>query len=70
MKKIGLFVIVFLFISSVAFASPLMDYSAGQGSIDLNWRDTQNTVSGGDIPDTLNPNQRYNFDGTLTFGLG
>ena len=67
MKKIGLLVVAFLFIYSIAFASPLMDFGAGKGSIDLTWQDTQgNGFSSGESGDSIS---KYNFDGSLTFGL-
>jgi len=68
LKKIGSLVVVSLFISSVAFASPLMDYSAGKGSIDLTWRDTKNTENL--YGQSYDYNKKYNLDGMLTFGLG
>lgn len=68
MKKICLVVIASFLLSSVAFASPLMDYSQGKGSIDLTWRNTQNTTS--DNNGSLDWNKKYNLDGGLTLGLG
>lgn len=68
MKKISLLVVMPLFINSVAFASPLMDYSAGKGSIDLMWRDTKNTENL--YGQSYDYNKKYNLDGMLTLGLG
>jgi len=51
-------------IASTALASPLMDFSQGKGSIDLTWRNTENSASGDSFE------KKYNLDGAITFGLG
>jgi len=68
MKKV---LVISLVLSALLFgtawASPLMDYEAGRGSIDLNWRSTGMNVTGythANLPDN------YNLDAAITFGLG
>lgn len=67
MKKLFTLLSAMMMFCSVAMASPLMDYSAGKGSIDLTWRDTTNSgitsLVYGDA------NSKSNLDGILTFGL-
>jgi len=73
MKKVLLLVVCSLLIGSVVYASPLMDYSAGKGSVDLTWRNTESTDiehSYSNPPPVFVLDKKYNFDGTLTFGLG
>lgn len=60
--------ILMLMLSSVALASPLMDYSAGKGSVDLTFRNSENTgtIDGS----SMTFDKKYNFDGAITVGLG
>ena len=67
MKKIGLLVVMLLLISSVALASPLTDYSAGKGSIDLTLRNTKETLSV--ESEHLTFGKKNNLDTTVTVGL-
>ena len=64
MRKIVVMVACLLMVSSVALASPLMDFSAGKGSVDLTMRNTANSMF------VLEFDNKYNFDGTVTLGLG
>jgi len=66
-KTLSVLILSMLF-CSVAVASPLTDYSQGEGSIDLTWRNTQNTISF--LNYSYDFNKKYNLDGMLTFGLG
>jgi len=68
LKKTLSALILSLLFCSVAAASPLTDYSQGKASIDLTWRNTQNTLSYGGYSNDFN--KKYNLDGMLTFGLG
>ncbi|MBP2649446.1 MAG: hypothetical protein H6Q74_271 [Firmicutes bacterium] len=68
MKKLLSTLILSMLFCSVAAASPLTDYSQGHWSIDLNERNTQNTVSASVY--TLDFNKKYKLDGMLTLGLG
>jgi opacity protein-like surface antigen len=69
MKKFMLVFSVLMLFSSVALASPLMDYSAGKGSIDWMFFRPQMTVTQdgnkGDFP-----YKQTDFDGTITAGIG
>lgn len=68
MKKKLLLFIFLVMMSNVALASPLMDYSAGKGSIELQWRDAKNTI----LQDGLSldyPN-KVNVDAAVTLGIG
>lgn len=67
MKKFCLTVLFLFALSTVAFASPLMDFSQGKGSIDLTWRDAKNSSSGDVFGDGKS---KYNLDGAITLGLG
>ena len=64
MKKFLVVFIGLIMMSSVALASPLTDYSAGKGSVDLTWRNTQDTLNGWDL------NKKDNLDSAVTVGLG
>lgn len=64
MRKTFVCLVCLLMMSSVALASPLMDFTAGKGSIDLTWRNAENTVDG------LAFDKKYNLDGAITLGLG
>ncbi|MBP2654054.1 MAG: hypothetical protein H6Q73_1623 [Firmicutes bacterium] len=67
MKKLLVTLSCLLLFSSVAFASPQMDFSAGSGSIDLIGRNTENTIT---VDGEYNFDKKFNFDGTVTAGLG
>ncbi|MBP2660131.1 MAG: hypothetical protein H6Q69_3163 [Firmicutes bacterium] len=55
-------------VTSVGFASPLTDYSAGKTAIDLNFRNSDINVTGGGVsPDY---DKKYNLDWGITTGLG
>lgn len=64
MRKIVALVACLLMVSGVALASPLMDFSAGKGSVDLTMRNTANSMM------ILDFDNKYNFDGAVTLGLG
>lgn len=68
MKRIGFLVVTLVFFSSVAFASPLMDYSVGKGSIDLMWNDS--AIKLGGVPESLNLSKKFNLDSSITLGFG
>ncbi|MBC8016805.1 MAG: outer membrane beta-barrel protein [Sporomusaceae bacterium] len=77
MKKIGLTLIGMLLLSSVGFASPMMDYSKGKAGLDLNYRfyqdmDATANVSGQDwshsFSDSLSGKGGLELGATL--GLG
>jgi predicted porin len=54
--------------SNGALASPLMDYSAGKGSIDLMWQDTRSTMSLSGM--SVGFDRKINLDASVTFGMG
>ncbi|SDF11326.1 outer membrane beta-barrel protein [Sporomusa acidovorans] len=54
--------------TSVGFASPLNDYSAGKTSIDLTWR--QSDVKTTDSEDEVSFGKKHNLDWGVTTGLG
>lgn len=64
MKKIVVLVVCLMLTGSVASASPLMDFAAGKGSIDLTMRDAKNSMGDTDF------DKKYNLDAALTLGLG
>ncbi|MBP2650978.1 MAG: hypothetical protein H6Q74_1803 [Firmicutes bacterium] len=68
MKKILITLTCLLMLSSIALASPQMDFSQGKGSIDINWRNTENSITNSDYAQDFS--KKYNFDGTITYGLG
>ncbi|MDR3588577.1 MAG: hypothetical protein P4N41_02850 [Negativicutes bacterium] len=68
MKKVVVAIICMLMLSSVAWASPLMDFSAGKGSIDLTYRNSEN--SGNIDGSSMTFDKKYNLDGAITIGLG
>jgi opacity protein-like surface antigen len=68
MKKLLITLSCLLLFSSVALASPQMDFSAGSGSIDLTGRDTENTLTVDS--ESYDFDKKFNFDGTVTAGLG
>jgi hypothetical protein len=75
MKKVLGIVICFMMLSTVALASPLMDYSSGKGSIDLTWRNTQDNgpmANGltGNLENGKDYERKGNLDAALTLGLG
>ncbi len=74
MKKVLGIVICFMMLSTVALASPLMDYSSGKGSIDLTWRNTENNgpMVNSTVTDFVNGDyeKKGNLDAALTLGLG
>ncbi|MDR3563455.1 MAG: hypothetical protein P4N59_18745 [Negativicutes bacterium] len=67
MKKIILVCLGIMLLGCVAQASPLMDFSAGKGSVDLTYRNSENS-STGDYSG-VSP-RKYNLDASLTLGLG
>lgn len=71
MKNVLILIASLMLIGSVAVASPLTDYSAGKGSIDLTWRNTTNsgTAAGAGLAVNGDSSSKYNLDGALTFGL-
>lgn len=64
MKKLILIVVFLLAFSGVGLASPLMDYSQGKGSIDLTWRNAENSADGYSFE------KKGNLDAAVTVGLG
>lgn len=77
MKKISLLVVAFLFISSIALASPLTDYSLGKSAVDITWfsnlhmTDQYTSIlnAAGNGTDAAN-GKHGNLDLSLTTGLG
>jgi len=74
MKKMVVLVIGLMLLGSIASASPLTDFSAGKGSIDLTYRDTSidstqpfaiSTFEG-----TSGWNKKYDLDAAVTVGVG
>lgn len=64
MKKVFVTLVCLMMLSTVAMASPLMDYNQGKVSVDLTWRNTQNSL------DDFSFDKKYNLDAALTVGLG
>jgi opacity protein-like surface antigen len=54
--------------TSIGFAAPLTDYSAGKTSIDLIWRNSDNELKTSDGTDSLD--KKSNLDFGITTGLG
>jgi len=54
--------------TSVGFAAPLSDYSAGKTSVDLTWRQSDVNVKGPDYSDSLG--KKGNLEFGITTGLG
>lgn len=69
MKKILGILACLMVVSSVALASPLMDYSAGKASIDLMWSGSQTKMSLPGIGN-ITGDTKYNLDSAITLGLG
>lgn len=68
-KKIVFIALIMLLLgASVSYASPLMDYSSGKGSIDLTMRNTANGLYA--MGESVSLDKKYNFDGAVTVGLG
>lgn len=67
MKKVLGILVCLMMLSTAALASPLMDYSSGKGSVDLTWRNAQNSSTGAYYGTS---STKYNLDGAITFGLG
>ncbi|MDR3591279.1 MAG: hypothetical protein P4N41_16620 [Negativicutes bacterium] len=68
MKNLCLAILMLaMMFGGTVWASPLMNYEAGKGSIDLTWRNTEDDVSG--YTHAILP-ERNNLDATLTLGLG
>lgn len=75
MKKLVLATILIIALSSVAFASPLTDYSKGKAALDVNYRvspdyDVTTKVSGNDIKAVIPDNIPTKFDGDNNFEWG
>jgi len=78
MKKTVFILVLLLAFSSMAFASPLSDYSKGNTSFDINWRPDFNGMdkytsswSESDSYSTMKLNgNRRTYDWTVTTGLG
>ncbi len=78
MKKVVLTLALLLAFSSIAFASPLADYSKGNTSFDINWRPNFNGTdkytsawSESSSYSTMNlSGNRRTYDWTVTTGLG
>jgi len=72
LKKLLTTLALSMLFCSVATASPLTNFSQGKGSIDLTFRNTQDTIMGIDELDcdaTSNWPKKNNFDGTVTYSL-
>lgn len=71
MKKLLSTLALSMLFCSVAVASPLTDYSQGHWSIDLTERNTTNSfLMTPSLTESLDFKNKYNFDGTVTVGLG
>lgn len=57
-----------LMTSGAALASPLTDFSAGKGSVDLTLRDTKNSMTNALL--AIDFDKKYNLDAAATVGLG
>ncbi|BBB91099.1 MAG TPA: outer membrane beta-barrel protein [Methylomusa anaerophila] len=69
MKKVLVALTGLMLFSSTALASPLTDYSQGKASVDLTWRNTENSIS--DVTIAFPPyDKKYNLDAGITLGLG
>jgi len=68
-KKIALLTACLFLLSSSAFAAPLMDYERGKWSIDLNFRNTQNTVEVVEDDYSYSYPSKFNFEPTITVGV-
>lgn len=67
-KKIALITACLTLTASAAMASPLTDYSKGNVSIDLNYRNTQNSANYGG--NSFDWPKKYNLEPSITIGLG
>lgn len=68
-KKTVVALAVFIaLLSGVASAAPLIDYSAGKTSIDLNWRNTELTGEYSGVKETFG--KKSSIDWGITSGLG
>jgi opacity protein-like surface antigen len=67
-KKIIFIAFILFIFASVSFASPLMDYSTGKGTVDLTIRNTANKLYA--MGESVSLDKKYNFDGAVTVGLG
>ena len=74
MKKILGILVCLMMLTTVALASPLMDYSSGKASIDLTLRNTENSGpqvnAVGTFVNGLSYPKKSNLDAAVTFGLG
>jgi opacity protein-like surface antigen len=75
MKKsigIAMVMVIMLVMTSVGFAAPLSDYSAGKTSIDLTWRNSDGKSSGSDEDGSWETKfgKKSNLDFGITSGLG
>ncbi len=66
-KVVGILTCLMLF-TTMALASPLMEYSEDNGSVDLTWRKTADTLSAPGVSATLP--KKSSLDAALTFGFG
>lgn len=70
-KQIFIFGVISIFIvSGVCSASPLMDYSKGNTSIDMTIRSGEISVNNDWAGNSLKKDVDSNFEGTITHGLG
>jgi hypothetical protein len=67
-KKVVGVLTCLMMLTTVALASPLMEYAEDSGSVDLTWRNTENTLSAPGLSSTLP--KKSSLDAALTFGIG